>query len=346
MINALENAFLDFFADQKSVKEVSAREYYNSLDKDSLNNVIVTYYILSNNLEDLNEFNSYKPKKSEMIDFICKNLKEIVKSCLINCDLDVSNDILLIANKKGIRMYDDAKFKPFIFIIDMKLGYVKYDKKTKKMSVFIPDEIRKSIISVLKDSNVIECIKTNNELGDALRGITSAYGVIEFDRLVEILEIDGAYLFDYILKNQMTDHICEICQNGDEIIIGLMGLNDEFMLNLNEKHKKYKMKKYSLEDYKKIDSGEYLEHLRSYKKLIKYLKNEFDFSNSELIIFRDMIVMDYIINIEEKEFDATELLYKNLEDFIEKNDVEYKKIGKMLNDIYNEYPKWEKFGNI
>ena len=28
------------------------------------------------------------------------------------------------------------------------------------------------------------------------------------------------------------------------------------------------------------------------------------------------------------------------------NSLQYKKIEKMIKDIYKEYPKWEKFGNI
>ena len=50
MFNTLQDAFLDFFEEQKDIKEMSAKEFYNSLDKNSLNNIIVTYYILSNNL--------------------------------------------------------------------------------------------------------------------------------------------------------------------------------------------------------------------------------------------------------------------------------------------------------
>ena len=81
-------------------------------------------------------------------------------------------------------------------------------------------------------------------------------------------------------------------------------------------------------------------------KLFKYLKDKYGFSNPDLILFRDMIVLNYITNIEQKEYDETEALYRDLDDFIEKNEVEYKKIEKMIKDIYKEYPKWEKFGNI
>ena len=78
MFNTLQNTFLDFFGEQNDIKEMSAREFYNSLDKNSLNNIIVTYYILSKNEEDLKDYIGYKPKKSEMVDFICENLKEII----------------------------------------------------------------------------------------------------------------------------------------------------------------------------------------------------------------------------------------------------------------------------
>ena len=45
MFNTLQNTFLDFFGEQNDIKEMSAREFYNSLDKNSLNNIIVTYNI-------------------------------------------------------------------------------------------------------------------------------------------------------------------------------------------------------------------------------------------------------------------------------------------------------------
>ena len=76
------------------------------------------------------------------------------------------------------------------------------------------------------------------------------------------------------------------------------------------------------------------------------MKDEYGFSNPDLILFRDMIVLNYITNIEQKEYDETEVLYRDLDDFIEKDEVEYKKIEKMIKDIYKVYPKWEKFGNI
>lgn len=346
MFNTLQDAFLDFFEEQKDIKEMSAKEFYNSLDKNSLNNIIVTYYILSNNEEDLKDFISYKPKKSEMIDFICENLKEIIKSCLINCELDTCNEILFIASKKGIRKFDDGNFKPLLSIVDLKLGCVKYDKKTKKMLVFIPEEIRKNIIRIFKDDNIIECIKENDNLGNIILGIMSTYGVIELNRLGELLEIDSNYLLEYILRRKVSNEICEICYNNGNILIGSIGLNEKFMLDLNEMHKKYNIRKYSLDDYKKIECGEYLESLKSYKKLVKYLKDEYRFSNPDLVMFRDLVVLNFINNTEEKEFDATEALYRDLDDFIEKDEVEYKKIEKMVKDIYKEYPKWEKFGNI
>lgn len=346
MFNTLQDAFLDFFEEQKDIKEMSAKEFYNSLDKNSLNNIIVTYYILSNNEEDLKDFISYKPKKSEMIDFICENLKEIIKSCLINCELDTCNEILSIASKKGIRKFDDGNFKPLLSIVDLKLGCVKYDKKTKKMLVFIPEEIRKNIIRIFKDDNIIECIKENDNLGNIILGIMSTYGVIELNRLGELLEIDSNYLLEYILRRKVSNEICEICYNNGNILIGSIGLNEKFMLDLNEMHKKYNIRKYSLDDYKKIECGEYLESLKSYKKLVKYLKDEYRFSNPDLVMFRDLVVLNFINNTEEKEFDAIEALYRDLDDFIEKDEVEYKKIEKMVKDIYKEYPKWEKFGNI
>lgn len=346
MFNTLQDAFLDFFEEQKDIKEMSAKEFYNSLDKNSLNNIIVTYYILSNNEEDLKDFISYKPKKSEMIDFICKNLKEIIKSCLINCELDTCNEILSIASKKGIRKFDDGNFKPLLSLVDLKLGCVKYDKKTKKMLVFIPEEIRKNIIRIFKDDDIIECIKENDNLGNIILGIISTYGVIELNRLGELLEIDSNYLLEYILRRKVSNEICEICYNNGNILIGSIGLDEKFMLDLNELHKKYNIRKYSLDDYKKIECGEYLESLKSYKKLVKYLKNEYGFSNPDLVMFRDLVVLNFINNTEEKEFDATEALYRDLDDFIEKDEVEYKKIEKMVKDIYKEYPKWEKFGNI
>ena len=80
--------------------------------------------------------------------------------------------------------------------------------------------------------------------------------------------------------------------------------------------------------------------------MMPYLKDEYGFSNSDLIIFKDMIVLNYITNIEQKEYDETEVLYRDWDDFIEKDEVGYKKIEKMIKDIYKEYPKWEKFGNI
>lgn len=346
MFNTLQDAFLDFFEEQKDIKEMSAKEFYNSLDKNSLNNIIVTYYILSNNEEDLKDFISYKPKKSEMIDFICKNLKEIIKSCLINCELDTCNEILSIASKKGIRKFDDGNFKPLLSLVDLKLGCVKYDKKTKKMLVFIPEEIRKNIIRIFKDDDIIECIKENDNLGNIILGIMSTYGVIELNRLGELLEIDSNYLLEYILRRKVSNEICEICYNNGNILIGSIGLDEKFMLDLNELHKKYNIRKYSLDDYKKIECGEYLESLKSYKKLVKYLKDEYGFSNPDLVMFRDLVVLNFINNTEEKEFDAAEALYRDLDDFIEKDEVEYKKIEKMVKDIYKEYPKWEKFGNI
>ncbi len=346
MFNTLQDAFLDFFEEQKDIKEMSAKEFYNSLDKNSLNNIIVTYYILSNNEEDLKDFISYKPKKSEMIDFICENLKEIIKSCLINCELDTCNEILFIASKKGIRKFDDGNFKPLLSIVDLKLGCVKYDKKTKKMLVFIPEEIRKNIIRIFKDDNIIECIKENDNLGNIILGIMSTYGVIELNRLGELLEIDSNYLLEYILRRKVSNEICEICYNNGNILIGSIGLDEKFMLDLNEMHKKYNIRKYSLDDYKKIECGEYLESLKSYKKLVKYLKDKYGFSNPDLVMFRDLVVLNFINNTQEKEFNATEALYRDLDDFIEKDEVKYKKIEKMVKDIYKEYPKWEKFGNI
>ena len=36
MFNTLQNTFLDFFGEQNDIKEMSAREFYNSLDKNGV----------------------------------------------------------------------------------------------------------------------------------------------------------------------------------------------------------------------------------------------------------------------------------------------------------------------
>lgn len=346
MLNKLDNAFLEFFEGQKEIKEKSVGDFYNSFDKETLKGIILRYYVLSDSDKDLIEFSKYNAKKSEMVDFICDNLEEILKSCIINLDMKTCENVLDITSKKGVRMYDDFRYRPLFSLIDLHIGYVKYDKKLKKFLIFIPEESRKLINKILKDDDILECIKDNENLGSILLGTMSTYGVMSVTDLSNLLGMDDKYLLDCIYKRKLTDGCFELVLTEDDVIVGVIGLDEKFMLNLNEEHKKYKIRKYSLDDYKKIDNGNYVEELKSYKKLKKYLIDYYSFDNSDLILFRDIIVLNFITNSEQREYDPVESLHNDLLDFIEKDEVEYKKIEKMIKDIYKEYPKWEKFGNV
>ena len=275
MFNTLQDAFLDFFEEQKDIKEMSAKEFYNSLDKNSLNNIIVTYYILSNNEEDLKDFISYKPKKSEMIDFICENLKEIIKSCLINCELDTCNEILFIASKKGIRKFDDGNFKPLLSIVDLKLGCVKYDKKTKKMLVFIPEEIIDTVVLAIKNVKWNK-VKKLDELNEILIGYIKIQGVTLLLNACNvgatILNFDPEDVLKHMLNNKLFNYHVSIITEDIELLgndVPVVLHNDFY--DLKDEIEKLRKEK-EITSYGKID-----------KKLFRtYFYNDFDINNKKI----------------------------------------------------------------
>lgn len=88
------------------------------------------------------------------------------------------------------------------------------------------------------------------------------------------------------------------------------------------------------------------EKLKPYKKFIDYLCRNYDGIYEDIEFINEFIIYDYIgfaqISIE----DADSAFKTNIIKILEIDNIELEKLLKLMKNIFKEYPKWIKRGNV
>ena len=176
------------------------------------------------------------------------------------------------------------------------------------------------------------------------------YGTIEEDSLYNIYtkvfeDIDKKVFNKYLMNLNLKEGPLGIVRLNDTNYISILGSDeDEIEVYLNNQTEDYKI--YPKEFYTNVANRDYLKSLKSYENLYDYLLKYYDLDlNEEEDIF-ELIICDYLYQVQESKFKAKEAVIKNLDKYFNINSKQKNEIINYLNRIYYDYPKWRKKGNI
>lgn len=353
-MNLGEIIFNDVMKDfNKKYKEYNTLEkYLNSYTKKELYRLGVRFGLTTSDKKLSEAVVANISTKDKMLNYVVDNIEGIIKSHLLivkekdikflNKILDNNNTITIKDRNIPLTLIFNLGYTPFI--------HVYYDKKKDLIIINIQKDIGIIINKILKSKSYIKEHKNILNFEKNIEAMLDVYGIIEEDSLYNIYtkvfeDIDKKVFNKYLMNLNLKEGPLGIVRLNDTNYISILGSDeDEIEVYLNNQTEDYKI--YPKEFYTNVANRDYLKSLKSYENLYDYLLKYYDLDlNEEEDIF-ELIICDYLYQVQESKFKAKEAVIKNLDKYFNINSKQKNEIINYLNRIYYDYPKWRKKGNI
>lgn len=304
------------------------QDYLQKLSKEKLQNIINDYNFLGKifNYENLN---TKKLKKDDLISKIGEIKEEYFKYFVMSLDLKDFNILKQLVFKKVNNDFLKENRDFINYLLDKQ---VLFQEQELMMSWDIIDLFKKFI----KDKEIVKYVKHWDRIYKLVDGVIVAYGVVSrkyFDIIVnEIVEheqiiskLDYYYKKDYIIDSKK--------------IVSLK-LTNKKRITRYAKNDKYKM--FTNKEFVEMGNSTYHHNIKSYKRFIKMLKNNYVFRNSDIEFVDKNIVIPYLYKSLNEEEEANKTLEETVITLFEfKGDKLKQKMLDEIMKIRDEFPLWE-----
>ena len=340
----------------KKVKEETLEEYLSGITKDELARLAFFQAFADQDYEDIFKIkNLKKMSKKDIINYITDNLDKILK-----CFIKVMSENCLIQLKKIISKqndinYDMSKlnlsFHTLGFLKSFSLAKVEFNKQTEVLKIYFPKEFVTILEKCLTDVNILDENRKFNKVCDYVESTLEIYGIIPLSQIHEIFErqllkIELEQLEHIIEIKNIIDDVFVLCNYENDKLICEMDFTDkDDAINFYEKQKG-NYKKYGKKTLEMIKNDTYVETLKSYKKFVNYLCRNFDDVSEDIEEIKNFIVLDYINSAQISKEIADINFKNNIDKMFDIPENEKEKLRMLVSDIYDEYPKWRKRGNV
>ena len=263
-------------------------------------------------------------------------------------------DKWLECNKNNGKIIPFGKFPISLHLIkflrDLSIAKIEYNERKDSLTFFMPKEYIEILEKDLNNKKLLEANKYNNKVFDYARFVADTYGIITIDKLHELFE---KQMFK-IKKNELQNIITSFCMydeyriyeyDGEILFCNLEFVLEDDALDFYE-NQIMTYKKYSKEDYKRISDGTYAESLKSYKKFVNYLCRNYIGISDDIEYIKDFIVNDFISFAQISLENAEHAFRTNIVKILDIENEEIEELLKLMKNIFKEYPKWIKRGNV
>ncbi len=349
MHNELIKMFLKEYKDD--YKKLNYKDFVSNMDDVTIGRILMLSSTLSND-----------DKKFEMV---TKESRKILEKELLKNTKSIYSNIFLYTNSFIFELSEflekdiyDIKINEFEYSLDFLqkiilfgIGYIKYKKNI--ISIFIPEELKDILKKIINDNKLIKNIENNNKIIHNVNNLLSVYGVLEYNKLIEIYE--GIYkkkisnLLELITKNSVVEEEINFYKDKDTYIIynepSFKDLNHvkEFYESL-DKNIDYKM--YNKSDLEEIGECTYHYNFEEFNSLFAFLSLKFNMSEDDIFQFDEVFINDYIYLYQIDHDKANEKLNSNLDKTFGKLDTRSKKIiTSGILGIARKYPDFKYKGN-
>ncbi len=349
----IKNDFLNI--NNKKVKKESLEEYLKSLKNAELTRFAITQVFV-----DKDYFKLYKVRnlnnrpKKYIIDYILENLEDILRTYIKIIRTNEIEQLKLAMNNNGKKLDFDNVMMSLHFVNFLKifsLAKVEYNKKDGSIKIFMPEEYINIFNKCLSDKSLLAENKSNNEIFSFAEAVIDTYGIITLSELHEIFEREMFKIdveeFEHIIASFNTYEEFYIYSDyeGETLMCNIEFDDEDYALDFYD-NQKGDYKKYSKKDYLKISDGSYVKNLKSYKKFINYLDKHYEGILEDLDTIDRFVVLDYICFAQMSIEDADNAFRSNIVRLLEADSDEIEELLRLVRDIYYEYPKWKKRGNV
>ena len=338
----------------KKIKEENLKEYLTSLKKEELIKMAISQTFIDKNYFDLYKVNNLKNKaKKEIIDYITEKLDKILESFIKIIKTEEIEQLENVIKNNGKKiLFDDLKVSiRFILLLkNFSLAKVEYNNKEDSLKIFMPKEFVDIFNNCFKNKKLLELNNYNNKVYNYVRDVINTYGIVTLDKLYELFESQMFKIDKKDLKHIIEivtiyeeEHIYEY--NGETLLCSVEFGDEDYALYFYDSQK-MDYKRYSKEDYKNISSFKYVEKLKAYKKFVNYLCRNYGGISEDLEYINDFIVYDYFASAQTSIETADYNFRANIVKILEVNNGEIEELLKLMKNIFKEYPKWIKRGNV
>ena len=338
----------------KKIKEENLKEYLTSLKKEELIKMAISQTFIDKNYFDLYRVNNLKNKaKKEIIDYITEKLDKILESFIKIIKTEEIEQLENVIKNNGKKiLFDDLKVSiRFILLLkNFSLAKVEYKNKEDSLKIFMPKEFVDIFNNCFKNKKLLELNNYNNKVYNYVRDVINTYGIVTLDKLYELFESQMFKIDKKDLKHIIEivtiyeeEHIYEY--NGETLLCSVEFGDEDYALYFYDSQK-MDYKRYSKEDYKNISSFKYVEKLKAYKKFVNYLCRNYGGISEDLEYINDFIVYDYLASAQTSIETADYNFRANIVKILEVNNGEIEELLKLMKNIFKEYPKWIKRGNV
>lgn len=303
-------------------------DYLQKLSKEKLQAIIDDYNELGS-IYNLDVVNTKKLKKDDLIKKVDELKSDYFKYWIMSLDLDDFNVLKQLTFKK---VNDEFLHENRDFINYLLEKSILFQEQELMMAW----DINALFKSLIKNKDVIKYVKTWNKIYKLVDGIIVAYGVVSkkyFDIIIEGMEdkeqiipkLEYYYKKEYVIDNK------KIMSNK---------LTSKKRINSYVKNDKYKM--FTNKEFGELGNSTYHHGIKSYKKFIKMLKNNYVFRNSDIEFVDKNIVIPYLYNSLNEEDEARKSLEETIVTLFEfKGDKLKQKMLEEVMKIRDEFPLWE-----
>jgi hypothetical protein len=335
-------------------KDETFFDYLSSLKKDDLINIMTLYYFY---IGDIGKLIILKNKnKNYIVNTLIANLDDITKVIYTILNFNFINGINKLIKNNGYLIfskdYIELNLHFLEFLKKFKLAKIYYSKRENKIEVFMPEELCKSFKNASKDKSVIKENKKQNSIYEAISCLIDVYGILTIDEFVKLYikkygKINQDKLVNVTYTFCMTDNAVNCFSfNNITLLANISFSNEDEAFDFYESCEGQINDNYSVSDYKKIYDGLYFKNTVPYKKFINKLEEDYDIMD-DIKFIDDMLVQDYMFSAQ-LSIETANINFKNniSKLFDDLDEIEKNIYVKMMEDIFKEYPKWKKRGNI
>lgn len=333
-------------------------EFLNTFTNKNLTKSAVTYFWNEGDFSRVFEIrNMANKKKSYIIDYLKENIVGILSVYIKILSNDYIKQLRKLIKYNGCISYNMLQQGMFNlhflgFLKNNIFARVYLDKKEKTVNIYMPNEFVKIIDEALNDKKIMKINKEYNKIYDFTNGCVDAYGVLTIEELNTLcnkfnFKIDNDELIHIISSYTMVDDGFLLHSfNQKMLVCNLEFPKTDDAFDFYESISDNLNLKLSLKDIEDIKNDKYIHKLKSYTKLINWLDDMFEGIKEDSEFLDSFIISDYIFSAQRSLEVAERNFRNNIDEVIELDPIEKNVMANILKDIYSEYPKWNKRGNI
>lgn len=321
-----------------NLRNVSYNLIGDNMTKEELLTFIYPYVIENDiNLPD---------SKSDMQSIVNDHIEEIIKTYIRFLPQESIRSLReIIADD-----YDDILFEDSIntynILRKQHLISTDYDEKNKLIKCRIKKEYRDIFQRYINDNSLQKDNLLFHELINFIKLHLNAYGIIDMITLNSFINkklrpISENELYKYILiENFLTNSICIY----DNLVYSNMFSNDRQLLDFyNSQTGEYYI--FTDKELNSLMENTYVLNLNAYDKIKDFFDKKY-YEIDNYIYKINAIIKEYLQDRQISKQIAENNLTDYISDYFDVDEIILKKLKELLNNIYLEYPKWIKRGNI